>query len=328
MQRILTQFKRKTAPLRRRLRHRSRRPLNDSCNAADSIVLASCGRSGSTWLANLLNWDSEYRYLFEPMHHVWVDEFTRQPRYAYLPSNGTAPEAQELLQLVVDAFSGRISNPWIDQFNPQRQPSRRLVKAIRGNLVLPGFVRACPDTPVVFLIRNPMAQALSVVRGGWQLNPEWLWSQTEFAEHYPELCRYLKTISTDPFQKAIVFWCLENFIPINELDGPSIRFTHYEDILGDPASELRNLFQFIGKPFNEQVLERVQIRSKTTRSSDNDNPLTRWRNNVTPLQQKQAQQVIADFGLSRLYNDEGIRGANAPQVRKDVLRSPLARRAA
>ena len=327
MQRILTQFKRKTAPLRRWIRHRSRRPYSDSCNPADSIVLASCGRSGSTWLAGLLNWDNEYRYLFEPMHHDWVDEFTRQPRYSYLPSRGSSAAYESLQQSVTDAFSGRLSNPWIDQFNPQRRPARRLVKTIRGNLALPGFVQACPDTPVIFLIRNPMAQALSVVRGGWNLNPEWLSDQTEFSRHYPELCRYLNSISTDPFQKAIVFWCIENFIPINELDRPSVQFTHYEEIVSAPATELQDLFRFIGKPFDERVLEKVQIPSKTSRRSDKNDPLTRWRSQLTALQQKQAQRTIADFGLSGLYTEQGTRGASVAQVRQDIQNSPLARRA-
>ena len=321
MTRIWTQFNRKTAPLRRALRYRNRKPISDACNSADTILLASSGRSGSTFLAGLLNWDNEYRYLFEPMHPQWVNEFKGFSKRPYLPS-GTQNET--LLKTVSDSFSGQLSNPWIDQFNGQRHPSRRLVKAIRGNLALPGFSANHPQTRIIYLIRNPLAQALSVIGGSWKLGHEAFTQQPEFQQRYPALCSYLENSPTDSFLSAITFWCVENFVPFNEIEAQSIHFVNYENLISDPRNELKQLFEFIGKDFDEQVLELVNVRSKTSRPTDKGSPLLRWQTKLTQQQQDQALSILADFGLHNLYNVQGMPVMTFDQVQAAIGNNPFA----
>ncbi len=310
---FLIQLKRRTAPLRRAVRYRNRRPLSDACDPDDSVILASSGRSGSTFLAGLLNWDQQFRYLFEPLHPSWVKQFGNQPKQPYLPAGS---DNAALLKDVSDAYSGALSNPWIDQYNPQRNPDRRLVKVIRGNLTLAGYTEKFPRSKCIFLLRNPLAQALSAVRGNWKLDPTSFGRQPEFRAKYPELVQHLNQCPSDPFLRAITFWCVENLIPLVELNFSKIKHLRYEDLVTNPQQQIAGLFEYIGKDFDQRVLDLVDVRSKTTRATDKGNPLTRWKTILSDEQQGQASQILQDFGLDSLYDDQGLPGSSIEQVQQ------------
>ena len=44
-----------------------------STDYRDTILLAGSGRSGTTWVSDIMNYDNEYRYIFEPFHPRKVD---------------------------------------------------------------------------------------------------------------------------------------------------------------------------------------------------------------------------------------------------------------
>ena len=83
-------------------------------NYKDSTFLASTARSGSTWIAELINYNNEYRYMFEPFHSKKVPILKGFEYIQYLrPEN----KDQGFIKPAKKILSGRINNDWTDYYN-------------------------------------------------------------------------------------------------------------------------------------------------------------------------------------------------------------------
>ena len=127
-------FKKRLQALKRQCLHPLRRPSSDSNLVENSILLASSGRSGSTWISEVLVENGKLRFLFEPLHPQWVKEFAEFPPRISL--NPDQPEAKGS-EAISNILNGKIDNPWVDQHNKFKNSQGRLIKCIRANLLLP-----------------------------------------------------------------------------------------------------------------------------------------------------------------------------------------------
>src|SRR5439155_18259088 len=88
-----------------------------------TVLVAGSGRSGTTWLGELLTRGSATRYVFEPLHPrlgPFPGEF---PRTYARP--GSAFDDEEAWARIL---SGRVRHPWVDQYAHAFLPRRRVVK--------------------------------------------------------------------------------------------------------------------------------------------------------------------------------------------------------
>ncbi|MEM7082659.1 MAG: hypothetical protein AAF465_07990 [Pseudomonadota bacterium] len=169
-------------------------------------LLAGSGRSGTTWLLDVLCEANDLHPVFEPLHpQGWSRAASLTRRYAGLPAYPPRPEENlDALPAFVDAvLAGRYPRTWIDyrvrpdRLRPtagsfsdlssikrfvahwrklwrhrrryRRQPGLpSLVKLIRGNLLLPAL-GARPHTHWALVIRHPAAVVESQIRlkGDW-----------------------------------------------------------------------------------------------------------------------------------------------------------------
>jgi hypothetical protein len=150
---------------RRQLSRRSRSWILRAPSArapGRALWICSWQRSGSTWLAEMLAGARTTRLVYEPANlHDRVFDGERAARVP-LPRPGD-PAVDD----VVAALAGRLRGPWVDQLNHAHLERRRVVKDVRA-LAVAGEVRVrVPATPVVVLVRHPLAVARSAVELGW-----------------------------------------------------------------------------------------------------------------------------------------------------------------
>ncbi|MCE7874390.1 hypothetical protein DYH09_29020 [bacterium CPR1] len=99
---------------------------------ADVPWVIGDGRSGTTWVANLINFRGESRLLFEPFHPAKVRLARGYPLFLYLRRQA---DQETLWHFYADIFTGRIpAHRRIDLYNPHLFYRRRLVKDIFANL--------------------------------------------------------------------------------------------------------------------------------------------------------------------------------------------------
>jgi len=126
----------------------------------DCILLAGSGRSGTTWVGDVLNYENEYRTLFEPFWKRKVPLVAHFRARQYLAPGCTDPAYLEPARRIL---SGRIRNAFVDSLNTKWIARKRLVKDIRVNLMLGWFHARFPATPIVLLLLIMLPLVLLIV---------------------------------------------------------------------------------------------------------------------------------------------------------------------
>ena len=265
-----------------------------------SLFLAGSGRSGTTWVAGIINHRNGYRLVFEPFHPGRVDLCENFRRKQYLRPDD---RREEYLGPAREILAGRIRDPWTDRFNTRFVARRRLIKDIRANLLL-GWMRAnFPGVPVVLLLRHPCAVAASRLVLGWRDNLSETMDQEELVEDFLLPVEAEIRASRDAFERHVFSWCIENYVPLRQFGPREIHLAFYENFLAYPEDEIRRLFAFLREDFDGRVYRALRCASPLSRKGEVPS-MDAWRRSVTGSQLERAVEILGHFGLDRVYGEE------------------------
>lgn len=294
----------------RRLYYRIPRLVIDlGGDQTDSIFIAGSGRTGTTWLADVLNWHDDYRNMYEPFHASRVPECAAFRPLQYLrPSN----EDPRFVGPARRVFCGRIRNSWIDQYNRRVFARKRLIKDVRTTLALRWIYERFPGMPIVVTMRHPCATALSHAQMRWADATPLLLEQPDLiADHLTPFLDLLHA-KHEPFLASVLQWCVEYFVMLGAFGPGEIFLTFYERLWTSPETELAELCRFIGASYDPKMLDALATPSvQATRSRrmtpsavvSGKDPVSSWRDDVTPEQVDGARRILRRFGLDGIYGD-------------------------
>jgi len=278
-----------------------------------TVFLAGSARSGTTWLQEIVNFNNDYRVMFEPFRPEKVEIVSQWKNYQYLRVEENSPG---IFNPMKDILSGKIKNVWVDTYNKRLFSQKRIVKAIHANLLLFWIKVHFPEVPIVLIMRHPCAVAnskLNIVEKHFRYtnNPlnEFL-SQgqliNDFLSPYEEEIRGSKT----DFETFIFMWCIEYLIPLKQFKVGEIYITFYENLCVNPQQEIKNIFSFINKSYSTEVIKKSTIPSPVSRKNSainsGTNLIKSWRKNITEKQIQRALEIINLFGLDRIYSDNDL----------------------
>ncbi len=274
----------------------------------DTVLLSSMGRSGSTILANIINYDNTHRILFEPFWSERVSEAKDFVSYQYLrPDNSE----QRYLAAAHKIISGKVHSKWIDKENKTIFPKRRLIKDIRTNLFLKWIHNGFPSVKIILLLRHPCAVVSSYLAmdfGDGLLRRQRLLTNSSFVDDMDDniLSEYRKAETS--FERLIFFWCIFYYIPFQQFDKDELHIVFYEDLIIDPANEFKNLFSFLDRDYSEK--EVLDILGKPSSTTNKDKKyfkkgevnIAGWQKNFSTQQIDRAYEIMSLFGMEKLYN--------------------------
>lgn len=274
----------------------------------DCVLLAGSGRSGTTWVGDVLNYRNEYRTLFEPFWRKKVPLVAHFRARQYLAPGCVDPAYVEPASRIL---SGRIRNEFVDSLNTKWIARKRLVKDIRVNFLL-GWIHArFPDTPIVLLLRHPCAVAVSAMKLGWKPPLDDVLEQEDLvAAHLADRMETIERIRAEgsDFDRRILLWCIENAVALAQLEGaPDGRcVVHYENFCrDDPRPEIAAMFAHLRKPFDDAVFAAMRRPSKLSTADSaivtGKNLVDGWRTQLTAAQIDRAVAILAAFGLDGIY---------------------------
>ena len=247
-------------PSRRCIASRSALHVDLNADPRNSILVTSSGRSGSTWLAELVNYRNDYRMIFEPFRRD-RSPIAKDLRFGlYLdPGARTAPEAAAIEAIL----RGRVRTPYSEQRN-RRIARRRVIKDIRTTNLIPWLRASLPDLRIVYLVRHPLAVARSWTRLGWRDYLEEFTAQPALMERLGEFreCIRETTGTGTPFERHVLRWCCENHIPFHDVSKDEIHVVFYEDLVRDAEAEVSRLFRYLGMTFEHEALTRLSKPSR------------------------------------------------------------------
>lgn len=295
-----------------RLRMTLARDLSRGPN--DSVLVAGVGRSGTTWLTDLLNHGSSFRVIFEPFVPSRVPDAAPLGYLRYIPREAQPPtDMQEAARKIV---SGHLPlNQWTGRENQRWIARRRLIKTIRANLMLGWLVNTFRGLRTVLLLRHPIAVAHSWRQLGWGTELDGDREDVEILLAQPDLVsRYLEPhldalASSEPWGRLIYEWCVLNLVPLAECRPGEIHLAFYETLCVEPHDELERIANFLDVSLGESHRSRITLPSSqsTPRSAINTGAdrIGGWRASVTPAEIDRAMEILARFRLDEIY-DAGL----------------------
>lgn len=287
----------------------------DFGDSRNTVILAGTGRSGTTWVENLINANGEYRVMFEPFYSGKVRSLGEWRYRQYLRPEDQRERYIKPAELIL---SGQIRSSWIDRYNKKIFVKKRLVKDIRIMLVLKWMKTHFPQVPIILLLRHPCAVAVSKLKLNWQTHLDEFFEQEalvhDFLEPYiPSMRR-----SLDVFEKHIFLWCVENYVPLRQFNDGEILAVFYENICVDPDSQIRRLYEFLGssqsKGYRNEISRPSALSRKDSAIYTGDSLIECWRKSLTKEQINRAVEICSLFGLDRLYGAGSLPLADADRI--------------
>ena len=281
--------------------------ITDRSDSLDNTVwVCGDGRSGTTWLSNIINHDNQYRSLFEPLHPVFGLAKGTGPDFRYMRPDDSDPAFSRLLGNV---FLGRVSSRFVDKHNKRVFYRRVLVKDIFSHLYIRWADAQFPAVKKVVIIRNPLSVALSKRRlqdWVWLTDPRrFLEQDTLMQDHlrpHEDLIRQQWTF----VESQVLIWSIIHHVLFRQCVSRNIHFLFYENLCFDPDTAVNGLFQYLyGAPTDASasgtLAAALQAPSGTSfplhaRGLPLDSP-----QGISQHERDNCNFIMRTFGLSALY---------------------------
>ncbi|MCP4267548.1 MAG: hypothetical protein GY777_18615 [Candidatus Brocadiaceae bacterium] len=289
-----------------------------SRNHIKPIVLAGTGRSGTSWLLDILTLDYDYRSIFEPLHNIQVPS-AADFYYLYLVENDNHPALEKYMYNVFYNHTREAWLRWMHFGISKETPiikktmqymyslpkfkfwaKNRVIKLIKGNLML-GWLQKQFDVNIVYLIRHPCAVVSSQKRMGWNVSLNRFMEQANLIEAYlaPHL-DVIKTAETDT-QKLAILWCIENVVVFRQLEQLKLHASAYlyEDIVCEPERQLKHILSNLDLPLHkaDKFLSKMKKRMPPKKET-----LGKWKSSLSNYEIGYILDAVNSFGIN-LYGD-------------------------
>lgn len=286
-------------------------------NYDDVIWLLGDGRSGTTWVSNLINHRKSYREMFEPFHPRLIPEASFMVPHQYIR---TGDDDLRLRLFCADIFSGRFTSRRGDSENKRILYNGLLIKDIFANLLCYWATTQFPKVRPVLLIRNPFSVATSKLK-----KKNWLWTsepldflnQKTLTEDYlfpfEDLIRKVSS-EKNYVLNQITIWAIINYVPLRQFSLEDLHVCFYESIYEEPHKEILKIMQFVKKSnevyFPDISTDVITRPSRVVGSESNlisgTSPIDSWKNELSSMDIDRGLRILEHFGFDGLYDDRNM----------------------
>jgi hypothetical protein len=283
-------------------------------NYDEVIWMIGDGRSGTTWVSDLINYDKRYREMFEPFHPKLIHDMDFIIPHQYMRQHESN---KKLTALTSNILNGKFTNPRVDSENRRLLYSGLLIKDIFANLLCYWAVSQFPKTKPVLLIRNPFAVALSKYKKKswfWATEPMDLLSQSALRKDYllpfeNEIERVSK--ENNYILNQVLVWSIINYVPLCQFEPGGIHIFFYENIYKNPRKEISKLIHFVrNEPASTSVTVPEDVVKRPSRVAGSESnilsgtsPVSSWMNELEPKLIDDGLKILQIFGFENLYDD-------------------------
>jgi hypothetical protein len=254
------------------------------------ILISGSGRSGTTWLGDVINWNNDYRIIFEPFDPRKNKSVPTKLLRLYINPNY---KDRNVFLFWNEVFYGKFRSLWSDRQNRRFFCSNRLVKEIRSNLHLKWLRENFPKIAIVYIIRDPVDVVYSRIEQGWDVNLEQIINQKELVSlHLRPFISEIQSASSLVSKHAFM-WSIENYVSLKEMKVKDITLVEYEKL--GQLKYVRNIFSKLG-------MEDIPNKSILSISS-----FTRGRGALKNNKEKFRQEYESEITrISSLFNIEAL----------------------
>ena len=277
---------------------------------ARGLHIAGWQRSGSTWLARMATSSSSTRMVYEPsnLRNGLLDGGA--PHLHPLPLAGPGDDLGIEGADIVDAVSGRVSTTWTNPQVTDRLPRRRVVKDVRTVGAIPWICDRLPDTPVVLLLRHPVAVAHSIIELDWNADVTTT-SDSGLAERDPDAALAAREAA---LLDEVRRWSAPHGFALQHPASAPVHVVLYEELVQDPDAELERLARHLDRypeHWGDWAPDPTKIAapSKTSFRRAESSPsawIDSWSTAYRPAALEAVNEVLAAEGIDRIYGASSL----------------------
>ena len=189
-----------------------------------AVWLLSDGRSGSTWFAQLLNFQHRFHVEHEPIHRDFNPRLLDQPLMPF-PDDGALES--HYLPLFEDILAGHHVT---HRFGERRGGNHGLViRDIHGLLIAPRLLAALPQLQPAIIVRHPAevaASKLALADWAWFTNVAHYLEDRTVRRELTGL-GHLIAAATTPYRRYVIHWAASHryfFSAVSPRSLPIIRY--------------------------------------------------------------------------------------------------------
>lgn len=289
----------------------------------NDIFIFTSGRSGGTWLTEMICTTKGMRYSQEPLslelinHHRTKDLSKLRDGYNFIDDN---KDLRPLKNYFVDIINGKIDikNPWkVNKPYFQISTDRTVFKICKALPLIEWFYDNF-QAHFIYFFRHPIASALSMEKnnfryeiGDYLNNPNYLKNHLNY-----DLYKLAKKIDSEgyPILKYVLRWILENLVPFKFFLSKKRKncfFLSYEELVTKPLDCINYLANNCALDKNKMI-KYLGIPSATTLKKfitdiygPNSPLINKWKEKVCNKTVKDCYDLINDFGIL-LYSENSL----------------------
>lgn len=305
-------------------------PLRNSSKKGDIFIFTS-HRSGNTWLTEMFGELPYSRIIKEPFSPAKIPMMKNyfQPRRTYLDLSPS--DSQKIVEYLSDIQQNNVLRLGYDP----RHEDFKLITSLNvfsmtyASNMAPLVEREL-NGRILYLVRHPIAQALSKLRNqyhmseaygesGWHdyldvyLNSEH-YANTYLKESLIKSCWSIAKNGSD-LEKYVLHWCFENIELFTLIKENKWLLVSYEELVANLEETLAQIGKHFHLPFHKVMSKRQNIPSTSSTMSTNltkeqiekENPdylVSRWQKNVSEDEVKSCFQIIDKFGIDLYLHGE------------------------
>lgn len=229
------------------------------------VIISGFGRSGTTWLSDIISKSLGGIVLFEPFHPC---VFEKSIEFIY---SCEYPE-QHIKDQLLNLHYRAPTNPWIirNHLNsPLEEHAEDFIQYIWENSDIIGFksiranhslklLRTCfPSSKLIHIYRHPFAVLSSINNRsrfwkefGWDVHKTLFYERALVHKSLDEIfIRFIlekKALFRDVREHILLMWCISFMISLNDLSSENGMLVCYEDLYRDPYKQTKEILSFLG----------------------------------------------------------------------------------
>jgi hypothetical protein len=195
-----------------------------------TLLVAGSARSGTTWVSSAIAAQTKGRFIFEPFvadrarrsaavqRGPWLERAMARGYSHYLaPGRGADPWVSDVERIL----AGRRLRAWNSEESARGFYRRRVIKAVRVNLMLGHIASRWPGLPIVWIVRDPVQvveSQLCMNEQGWDFEWEPGYALGQAALMRDWLSPFEDTLESlgSRVERLAARWCVENYVPLRQ----------------------------------------------------------------------------------------------------------------
>ena len=114
---------------------------------------------------------------------------------------------------------------------------------------------------------------------------------------------------SDTFEKHILMWCIENYVPLKQFKRNEILVLFYEDLCMNLIASLDDLQSFLRTWIKPKLINQSKsialVRNDSALNTGSD-LINTWKKDISPSQIKDSVNICKLFGLDKIYGENSL----------------------